>query len=694
MNRDLAIRFALALVLTIVPVAAGAAGRSPEATPRARAGTLTPETVVDMRGVGDVAISPDGRTVAYVVSVPRSPKDKPGDAHQEIWLVPARGGTARGYTPAGQRAWAPAFAPDGERLALLSSRPAPGSSGARGGAERDASTGLYLLHVDGGEARLLTNRDVSVSRFRWSPDGRSIAYTAKDPETETERQDQEAGRDHVVVDRNLEPLRLWRLDVATGASERVTEGDAHVLEFDWSPDGTRFVLRLTDVPRVDEDYLYSRLAFVPASGGEPASFAPTQGKLARPLYSPAGGHVAWLGATDLNDPFAGSVFVASTLDAAPVEITRGQAGCATDLAWLDDETLVVARTRGTATVLELQPQRGGAPRAATAAGPVFTEFDLTSRGRQVALAASTPACPNEVHTTTLGGGAARWRRLTTTNPEIESVQLGHQEVLRWRAADGLEIEGILVQPLGFAADRTHPLVVLVHGGPEACYRNGWVTSYGAASQVLAARGFVVLLPNYRGSIGRDEAFERGDHGDLMGAEFSDILAGIDALVQRGWVDAARVGIAGGSYGGYTAAWAATAHSQRFAAAVDFAGITNWLSMQGTSDIPEENALVHWNRPFYENTDLYWERSPLAHVKNCRTPLLVLHGEKDARVPIGQGQEIYTALRLLGREVEFVRYPRAGHGLRERAHQLDMLERSLGWFDRFLKPAAGGVSSRR
>jgi dipeptidyl aminopeptidase/acylaminoacyl peptidase len=205
---------------------------------------------------------------------------------------------------------------------------------------------------------------------------------------------------------------------------------------------------------------------------------------------------------------------------------------------------------------------------------------------------------------------------------------------------------------------------------------------------------VVLYPNYRGSIGRDEAFERGDHGDLMGAEFADIVAGIDALAARGMVDPERVGIAGTSYGGYTTAWAVTAHSRRFAAGIECAGITNWLSMQGTSDIPEENALVHWNRPFYENMDLYWDRSPLAHVSQCRTPLLILHGDKDARVPVTQAHELYTALRLLGREVEFVHYPREEHGLKEAAHQLDMLNRSLAWFDRYLKQAPGGVTSRR
>jgi dipeptidyl aminopeptidase/acylaminoacyl peptidase len=678
------------LVLVSAPLTHAVAAEPDSKPPSVRAGTLTPEMVVGTRGVGDVAISPDGKLIAYVVGVPRGAGDEPGTVFQEIWIVASRGGNPRRYTANGERAWAPAFSPDGKSLAFLSTRP---QVAGRDGSKSDRVEGLYVLPVEGGEARLVTPSKVEVQAFRWRPDGRAIAYTAKDSKTAAEVEDEKAGRDQVVVDANLKPSRLWTVDVASGACTRLTEGDAHVVDFDWAPDGTRLVLRVTETPRIDENYVYSALVMVPASGGFPAPFVPTRGKLLRPVFSPSGGYVAWLGATDLNDPFAGSVFVAATNGGAPQEISRGQGGCATAIDWLDDQTLVVARTLGTATVLELQPRQGGQSKTVASGGPVFTDFALAPAARQVALAASTPQCPNEVYAVAVRG-KAKLQRLTTTNPDLERIQLGNQQVRRWKAADGLEIEGILVQPLGFVDGRKYPLVVLVHGGPESCHRNGWVTSYSTATQLWASRGCVVLLPNYRGSIGRDEAYERADHGDLMGSEFADILAGIDDLVARGWVDSERVGIAGGSYGGYTTAWAATAHSERFAAGVDLAGITDWLSMQGTSDIPEENALVHWNRPFYANMDLYWERSPLAHVNDCRTPLLILHGERDARVPIGQGEEMYTALRLLGRDVAFVSYPREAHGLRESAHQLDALQRTLAWFDRYLQLAPGGITSRR
>jgi dipeptidyl aminopeptidase/acylaminoacyl peptidase len=674
-------RFVLAVSIAVA-FATSAAHTAPK-TSTPRAGTLTVEQLVGARGVGDVAISADGRRIAYVVGVPRAIGEEHGRGHAEIWVTATNGGEPRRYTPAKERAWAPAFSPDGKHIAFLSVRKPAG----RG--DDDAKTdinGLFVLPIDGGEARRLSDDKLSVTAFRWAPAGDRIAFTARDAKTEQEKKDDKEGRDQVVVGKNHKPARLYTIGVASGTQTRVTQDDAHVLGFDWAPDGTRLALRVADTPLVDEDYMYSRLVVVPAAGGIPAPLVRTEGKLGTPVFSPSGRSVAWLGATDLADPYAGSVFVAPAAGGAPKELTRGQDGCVTALAWWDDETLVVARTRSTATTLDLVSRQGGKSRTVLRGGPIFTEFALGRKGGALAFAGSTPEHPAEVFAGRLDRSRVRVQRLTTTNPDIERVQLGTQSVFAWEAADGLEIEGVLVEPLGFAAGRRHPLVVVVHGGPESCYRNGWITSPLTPVQLLARDGYLVFLPNYRASIGRDERFERADHGDLMGAEFDDTLAGIDALIARGWVDPARIGICGGSYGGYTTAWAATKHSERFAAAINFAGISNWISMQGTSDIPEENALVHWNRPFYSNMELYWERSPLAHVNACRTPMLILHGEKDERVPVSQGMELYTALRLLGREVEFVRYPREEHGLRESAHQLDAATRTLAWFARYLAPA--------
>jgi dipeptidyl aminopeptidase/acylaminoacyl peptidase len=279
--------------------------------------------------------------------------------------------------------------------------------------------------------------------------------------------------------------------------------------------------------------------------------------------------------------------------------------------------------------------------------------------------------------------------LTRLNPQLADLQLGEQEVIKWKSIDGMEIEGVIVKPVGFRRGIRYPTVMQVHGGPEAADLNGWTGTSSRWGQLLAARGFVTFYPNYRGSIGRGTAFATADHRDLMGKEFQDMLAGIDYLVREGITDAEHVGLGGGSYGGYTAAWGATHGSARFKAAVAWLGISDWYSMTGTSDIFLENSAVHWDAIMYDNYELYWERSPIAHIKKSKTPTLIIHGAADPRVPPGQSMELYTAMKWKGVPVQFVMYPREGHGVQETEHQRDFMNRVLGWFEKYLKNGDGG-----
>ena len=635
---------------------------------------LTPDVILTVRQAADVQISPDGSRVLMQVSRPRTADERPGGAISELWMVPAAGGEPVRFTTNDEGDRAPQWSPDGQTVAFISRR-----------AGYDTAQ-IYLIPVGGGEARRLTSAANAVGTFKWSPDGKTIAFTVTDPKTKEEQDAERAGKDWVIADRNYKHIRLHAIDVATKKSWVVTTGDVTVHDFDWSPDGQQLVLASADTPTIDDSFMKLKLQRVPAAGGAPTLVVPTSGKLSHPRWSPDGRTIAWLGATDVSDSYAGSVFVAPATGGSAENVTPNYEGTGTWLAWLPGapSTLVLVATerQHTQAYRMALPARARTPM--TTAGVLLSGLSFSRDGRRAAFAASTPTHPNEAFVADIGAAA---RRLTTLNPQLGDVQLGTQEIVRWKAKDGLELEGVLVKPVGYQQGRRYPVVMQPHGGPESADLNGWLGSYSRWGQMLAGRGFATFYPNYRGSIGRGPAFAMADHRDLMGKEFDDMIAGLDHLIAIGLADPDRIGVGGGSYGGYTSAWAATYGSSRFKAAVAWMGITNWHSMTGTSDIFLENSTVHWNLVMYDNFEKYFERSPLAHIKKANTPTLIVHGAVDPRVPIGQSQELYTALKWKGVPVEFVTYPREGHGVAERAHQEDFMNRVTGWFEKYLKDGA-------
>ena len=643
----------LLLCVLLLAFAAAPAARQAQA-PR----VLTPEVIITIAQVVDAQMSPDGTQVAYQVSRPRAENDPPGGARAELWIVAASGGEPRRLTQDEDRA--PRWSPDGRTIAFIGRR-GPG-----------ATPQIHLIqpaHAAGEAAghasRPLTSAPAAVSSFKWSPDGRSIAFTYTDPQTDDEKKAIAAGRDWTVYDRNFKHTRLYRIDVASGRTELVTQADKTVHDYDWSPDSTQLVIGAADTPTIDDSFMGVRLYLVPAAGGVPEPFVKTEGKLGFPRWSPDGQWIAWLGASALNDPYAGSLYVApvrNRVAGAPdrANLTTGYEGTATWLGWLPGmpaTAVFVAAERQATPIYRVAASAPQRQKASTGDLVIVGGPSMSADGRRVALVANTPDHPNEVYV--IDGGPAR--RLTTLNPQLAGVALGTQEVITWKARDGMSIEGVLVKPAGFRAGQRYPLIVQPHGGPEAADPNGWNGTYSRWGQMLAGKGFLTLYPNYRGSIGRGATFAMADHKDLMGKEFEDMIDGVDHLVREGIADGARVGIGGGSYGGYTSAWATTFASDRFKAAIPWMGISNWISMTGTSDIFLENSTVHWDLVMYENYEKYWERSPLKYIDRAKTPTLIIHGAADPRVPPGQSLELYTALKWKGVPVEYVTYPR-GNGL--------------------------------
>jgi dipeptidyl aminopeptidase/acylaminoacyl peptidase len=314
-------------------------------------------------------------------------------------------------------------------------------------------------------------------------------------------------------------------------------------------------------------------------------------------------------------------------------------------------------------------------------------LSLSRDGARAALVADSPEQPAEVFV--LAHGDAAPRRLTDNNAWLAGVKLAKQEAITYTARDGLKLDGLLIHPLDEEPGKRYPLVLCVHGGPEAHFRNGWITRYAEPGQLLAANGFAVFYPNYRGSTGRGVEFSMKGQADYAGREFDDLVDAVDHLVAAGMVDKSKVGVTGGSYGGFASAWCATKLTDRFAASVMFVGISDLVSKFGTTDIPNELYLVHARKLPWEDWPFYKDRSPITYAEQARTPLLIMHGKDDPRVHPSQSLELYRYLKTLGKvPVRLVLYPGEGHGNRKAAARQDYCMRLLQWMQHYLQGPGG------
>lgn len=655
----------LALGCASSPKSAAAAPAVPVAAAIPRTETLTAEDIVSLVSVSDAAISPDGKMVAFVRRTPRTAMDSRGGSRSVIWMIPAKGGEAVRFTAPDRSSYSPRWSPDGRWLAFRSSR-----SG-------DAGSQVYRISPRGGEPERLTDVKGGVSHFEWSPDGKHIAFTAKKKKTKTERADDEAGRDWRLTDVKGTFRHLFVMKVGSdGAPKAIGSTDHHIANFAWAPDSKRLVVQANERADVDAVMMYSGLFVTDIDGGWTA-LTKTEGKLGSLAWSPDGSHVAFLGAVDISDPTAGVLHVVDAKGGTAKALTGDYEGTGASLIWPRKAEILMLANEGTRTRLQRVDPESGKRKATLGQGPVCSRVHVDAKARSLVCVGSTGEHPAEVFVGSLGKPV---RRLTDSNPWLAKKTLGKQEVVSWKAADGKEIEGVLIRPVGAEKGKPAPLAILPHGGPEGISLDNWGTRATYPAQLFANRGFAVLMPNYRGSQGRGVAFGKADHNDLGGKEFEDVLAGIEYLAEEGVVDADRVGMGGWSYGGYFSGLAATMHTKHFKAAMVGAAITNWVSFSGTTEIEHENSLVHWNLWPWENIELAWTRSPMAHLKGSKTATLVVHGENDTRVPPGQAMELYRGLRHFGVTTEIALYPREGHGLSERAHQLDFAERFVVFFE--------------
>jgi dipeptidyl aminopeptidase/acylaminoacyl peptidase len=568
----------------------------------------------------------------------------------------------------------PRWSPDGQRVAFFSDR-----------VERGKSS-LYVMPVSGGEAVRVFEEQGDLDGLTWSPDGSRLAVLFTEPETEAEKKRKEERDDANVWDKEHKFQRLWVIDPATKKAKCISPPGQQVWHYAWSQDGTRIAFNTTPTPRIDDTLNTTRLSIVSRDGGVPATVLTPLGDTADLVWSACGKKLAWIGP-------AGRVRSGEWVYAVPVDggevvcLTPGLEATVESLSAIGDGSrLLVQTAEGLGSGLFEVDWNGertallGSGKSHSIPHPVTADTD----GNRFAMIRQSGSQSPDVWT--FGRGAPEPTRRTHLNPELEAAALGTPEQFCWKSCDGTEVSGLLFRPFGVPEDAPAPLVVQVHGGPTSRWANEFTANWHDWGQSLAGRGIAVLMPNPRGSTGRGPSFTNALMNEVGHGEFQDIMAGVDALIERGIADPQRVGIGGWSWGGYMTAWTVT-QTDRFKAAVMGAGLANMVSDNGIGDIPSAN-LSYFEASLYDDPEPYWARSPIKYITNVKTPTLILHGEADQRVAMQQGMEFYTALRLRGVETQFVTYPREGHAITETKHQKDLIERVVGWFTRHLLEETG------
>lgn len=637
-------------------------------------GGMTLEQIAQTRAVTQAQISPDGRSIAYLLSVPRTlGVDPDGPARSELHVVDGAG-TTRAFITGKVDIASPRWLPDGRSIAYLAKR------------EGDDTRRLYTIPLQGGESTVAAQLRADITAFDLSPDGRQVAVLAVQRESDARKALRDKGFSQKVYEEDWRPVELWITDIGGTGEPRRIEIDGSVQSVRWSPAGDRLAVVVTPRQLTDDTMVDARVRMLSVQGRE-LGRVDNPGKLGEMAWSPDGAHLAIVSAADENDPREGRLTVVGRDGGAPRDLLPGLEGHVWNVAWRDASTLVFLSQEGVQSRLAEIRADGSAQRTLLpASGAVHMGLSVAPDGA-VALVGSTPAHPSEVFH--LPAGATEARRLTDSNPWLADVRLARQEVVRYTARDGLELEGLLVHPIERRGDARVPLVLVVHGGPEAHFSNAWLNSYAQPAQVLAARGFASFFPNYRSSTGRGVAFSKLGHGRPGMEEFDDLVDGVDHLIETGLVDRDRVGITGGSYGGYASAWGATYYSERFAASVMFVGISDQTSLVTTGDIPREQYLVHMRSWPWESPDMYRQTSPITHAQKSRTPTLILHGEADPRVPVMQSYMLYRYLQLAGQApVRLVLYPGEGHGNSRGASRYDYSLRLMQWMEHYLTGRGG------
>jgi dipeptidyl aminopeptidase/acylaminoacyl peptidase len=645
------------------------------AAPTAQENTFSSYDLLRLKYVVETSLSPDGNFIAYTLHVPRQLTDIPGNNYRYLFLYDLANEKSVGLL--GDKVFVSSidWMPDSKSITF------------RAKLNDDKYIQVYQLKIDSGEPVSITNSVHSVLQYQFIKNGKQLAFVSTSPVSEEKLNLLENGFDAEIYEEEYLDRNLYLINLESRNMEprQLTE-NVSVYDFQWSPDGKQIAAFIADKNLVDYSYMYKKVYLIDAITGKRSLHLENRGKITQMMWSPEGKHIAFIAASGINDAVTGSLFITEVPNTKKFEELKNYADglelSIRNVEWKNANTVIFRSEEGVDISLSEQGIDDAERKLLIDPGQiVFKNFDVIDDF--ISLAGSNSKHPSELYGFTIID--KKLAKLTNVNPWLRELNLAKQEKIIYNARDGLEIQGVLFNPLNYEDGKKYPLIVHIHGGPEHSTSNGWQTAYNRWGQIAAANGFFVFMPNYRASSSRGVDFTMKGFGDLAGGEFNDVIDGIDYLIAEGLVDKEKVGIGGGSYGGYFSAWAATRFTDRFAAAVVFVGISDQVSKRLTTDIPYEDYFVHWGIWTHENEDLVWERSPTRYVKDSKTPTLVLGGKEDTRVHHSQSLELYRGLKVHGdAPVRLVRYPGEGHGNRKNTSRLDYNLRTMRWFEYYLQ----------
>lgn len=637
----------------------------------------TPGVMITIKRVGGTALSPDGNLVAYTVSTPLVEGEQSGYI-THIWIASADGRMNRQFTYGDRSCSNPSFSPDGRFLAFTTSR------GTGGGNQ------IWILPMSGGEAEQITEGRSSVRSYDWSPDGSRIAYTMNDPDTNEEAKNRREKRDMRVQDTNYKYSHLYTVRVDKDVHgdrkvQRLTSGNFHINNFDWSPDGKTIVFDHQISPEFDLWSTYD-ISSVPSDSGKVTPLVSRKGADRMPYYSPDGKWLAFV--SDGGDSRWGNcadIYIMPANGGEPKQLSptpdRSFVYYGRFIGWSSDSREVYVREASrTSYRIIAVPTDGGKPRVVTTGAGTYTGESFSNNGKVMAFIYQTCELAPDVYITDTG--TFKPVKLTEVNADFPRLPMGKTEIISWKSSDGLEIEGLLTYPVHYEKGKRYPLILTIHGGPA----NLHLQTFTAAGnqypiQAFAQEGYAILRPNPRGSSGYGKDFRFANYNDWGFGDYEDLMTGVDRVIELGVAHPDSLCVMGWSYGGYMTSFIIT-KTKRFKAASVGAGITNLVSFTGTADIPSFIPDYMGGEP-WDNTEAYIKHSAMFHIKGVTIPTQILHGEQDRRVPLSQGQELYNALKRQGCQTEMIVYPRSSHSPGEPKFIEDIGNRILVWFNRHL-----------